>query len=391
MDPKRRKKEEGKQAKTADPLEVQSILFEIALGLSVEEIIAWCNLNKFFAKMCETYFPGEKLYQLGLLDLEVLLNETVEGLPGWGVPKLSEEEKTEHRKKEIERRKNEVVQMAKDFNSTIFLNEPKALALHKAMLSTRESQLFFLRHRLDVYFGFAKNEVWESFSDNMDVRELPLSLVRVRSLDMWKPLVLPKSEEKKKQDYTWEFYMVLSRTIQEMLKPSGQRVAKGATKNKVIDLLKDEMKSAKFVMALFPKDAKPIKKDAHMIQELFRIRKSVSFKDFQDHVDIKPGESLYRKKAFGIAVDSVRLEFEGSFLSQKWEVTLDLKAFFAISQQQLSLSAYKFYFRQEGKTTVDDMRWQQAWFTLGPVLAEPFVSEMLVNAGLRKRLIFPDY
>ncbi len=96
-------------------------------------------------------------------------------------------------------------------------------------------------------------------------------------------------------------------------------------------------------------------------------------------------------KVLGIAIDSLELEFEGSFLSQKWELTLDLKAFFAIPKQQLSFDIYGFYLRQHGKSKGYPMRFEQAWFALGPVWVEPFVSEMLVNAGLRKRLLFPDY
>ena len=404
MDPKRRKKEEGKQAKKVDPLEVQSILFEIALGLSVEEIIAWCNLNKFFAKMCDTHFPGEKLYQLGLVDLEVLLNETVTGFPGrWEepkpTPKLSEVEITERRKKEIERRKNEVIQMAKDFNDTIFLNEPKALALHKAMLSTWESLVFFfdslgthsdrldVSGRLDVYFGYAKNEVWERFPNNSEVTERPLFLVKVDLHLMGEPLTFQlaqkyydSEDQKIKYKHAWTFDIWLGSTKPDLSKLSGQRVAEEENKNKLINLLNDDLRSANLVMVLFPKDAKPIKRDAHLIRELFQIRKSVSFKDedFREGVD-------------GIGLNLVKLEFEGSFLSQKWEAELKLQPFLFLARQQFRVDAYKFSLSQHGETIVEDMRWQQAWFTLGPVWVGPFVSEMLVNAGLRKRLLFPDY
>ncbi len=250
MDPKRQKKEEGKQAKTADPLEVQSILFEIALGLSVGEIIAWCNLNKFFAKMCETHFPEEKLYELGLLDLEVLLNETITG-----APHRSAEERTKYRKNELPRRKKEVVRTAKDLNDTVFSNEPESLALHKAMLSTRESLVFFLR-RLDVYFGFAKNEVWERFPDNGKVTETPLSLVKVRKREMGTGTMRTSIPGPGEWEYTWVFRNVLIHKDPYMSGPSGQEPTDKSEREQIIELVENEMKICQICHGTLPQRCK---------------------------------------------------------------------------------------------------------------------------------------
>ncbi len=383
MDPKKPRREE-KEEETPAVLKIEDMMFEIALGLSIPEILKWCMVNKSFGKMCKKKFPPEKLYELVLVDLEVLLNESIAVTERQD--QTAEQAELERRKK-VEHRMKEIIEMATSVNTDLpFHNMPKALALHRMMLHTEESRRFFLE-RLDIYFGIGSDKDWEELPKESKVTNIPPWLVKASDQKMELKTFEPRVRAKgKDRNFSWIFETQLTNKDSIKFKYDWKQSLEWQQQQEVMLLLENKIADAKLIVAVFPRDEDPIKQNAHIVQELFKLQDSTPVGTFVAYMSNEDEEI-----PIVIRLKLLMLEFEGSFLSQKWEVTLELDVFFTPHHEQFDFKPTNASIVEKGQGTTSFVNYGQIWSALGPAFTEPFVTTMLVNSKLRKRIVFPKF
>ena len=389
MDPKKPRREE-KEEETPAVLKIEDMMFEIALGLSIPEILKWCMVNKSFGKMCKKKFPPEKLYELVLVDLEVLLNESIAVTERQD--QTAEQAELERRKK-VEHRMKEIIEMATSVNTDLpFHNMPKALALHRMMLHTEESRRFFLE-RLDIYFGIGSDKDWEKLPKESKVTNNPPWLVKASNqewdMEFWETTHNPRTGQ---IDFNWFGGIDLDNEEPLDLEYDWKQKEEGlhwkyeSLWKEAISHYQEEIKGFKSIVAVFPRGAEPTKKDAHVILELFEILnrrgglvKAVAYMSAED-----------KEMPIAIGIKELKQVSEGQSLGQEWEMQLWLHILFFPKSKHLVFKPINAYINMYGSGTTSSVDKKRAWFSLGPAFTEPFVSEMLVNSNLRKQLVFPE-